>query len=99
MRFQSSLIKNINLKGSSTWQNKIFITIDVDWAHDKVLSDTLDLIDSYDCHATIFATHSTTILSGLKTMGNFEIGIHPNFNFLLEGNFRYGNTYKEIVKY
>ena len=99
MRFQSSLIKNINLKRSSTWQNKIFITIDVDWAHDKVLSDTLDLIDSYDCHATIFATHSTTILSGLKTRENFEIGIHPNFNFLLEGDFRYGDTYKEIVKY
>lgn len=98
MPLQPSLIKNINLNDADTWTNKIFITLDVDWAHDEVLSETLDIIEMNDCKATVFATHSTSVLSYLNKE-NFEIGIPPNFNFLLEGDFRYGDTYKKIIKY
>jgi hypothetical protein len=28
-----------------------------------------------------------------------EIGIHPNFNYLLNGDIRYGRNYKEVISY
>jgi hypothetical protein len=30
---------------------------------------------------------------------NIELGIHPNFNFLLNGDFRYGKSVEEVIKY
>jgi hypothetical protein len=54
---------------------KIVITIDIDWAPDLVLEDTLKLLERYDVQATLFATHSTPILNELP----HEIAIHPNY--------------------
>lgn len=60
------------------------ITIDVDWAPDAVLADTIALIDDAGMSATLFATHATTVLDGLDPE-RFEIALHPNLNPALTG--------------
>ena len=65
----------------------ISITLDVDWAHDAVIDDTLSLLEKYSVNATFFSTHYTTTLENLNDK-KYEIGIHPNFNFLLSGQAR-----------
>jgi len=35
------LIKNIDIKDPNSWQNKIFLTFDIDWCSDEVLEYTL----------------------------------------------------------
>ncbi|HET9013384.1 MAG TPA: hypothetical protein VFN38_16285, partial [Gemmatimonadaceae bacterium] len=54
----------------------IAISVDVDWAPDEVIEDTLALLDQAGVCATIFATHATPLLRGLT---GHEIGLHPNF--------------------
>jgi len=93
------LIKNINIKDSKSWENKIFLTFDIDWCSDEVLEYTLDLLDQFDAKATFFVTHQTKLLDRIEKNENFELGIHPNFNFLLNGDFRYGKSMGEIVRY
>ncbi len=66
----------------------VFLTFDLDWAHDEVLADLLDLLDrhisldpAFSC--TFFVTHATPMLDMLRKRANYELGIHPNFNSLL----------------
>ena len=33
----TELISNINLQNELSWRDKLFITIDIDWAHDEVI--------------------------------------------------------------
>jgi Polysaccharide deacetylase len=57
----------------------IAISFDVDWAPDPAIEETLELVDEAGVRTTIFATHPTPVLDGLR---GHEVGIHPNF---LEG--------------
>jgi len=97
MKFEN--IKNIVISNPSTWQDKIFLTFDLDWCSDEVLSYTLDIVEEYDIKATFFVTHNTPLLERMRANPKIELGIHPNFNFLLEGDFRYGKNIEEVIKY
>jgi hypothetical protein len=79
------LLSNIDLHDASSWQEKIFLTLDVDWAHDSVILDTAELIENLGVRATWFFTHDSPTIDYLKDNGH-EIGIHPNFNKLLSGD-------------
>lgn len=74
-----------------------YLTIDIDWADDVVLNDSIELIERAGVEATWFVTHETEVLERLRGNSNFEIGIHPNFNFLLNGDDRNGRTAQEVV--
>lgn len=91
------LIKNID--ESTKWVNKVYLTFDIDWASDEILSHTLDLIEKYDVSATFFCTHATKLLERMRENSKIELGIHPNFNFLVNGDFRYGKNMNEIFEY
>lgn len=93
-----STISAIAIEEKNSWLNKLFLTLDIDWANDDVLNDTIDLIERYDVAATWFATHQTRVLDRLRENPKFEIGIHPNFNFLLEGRNDAGRSASEIVQ-
>ena len=67
------------------FSRKIFITMDVDWACDAVLADTLDLFDELEIPVTIFVTHQTELLDRMRKDPLISLGIHPNFNPLLCG--------------
>jgi hypothetical protein len=64
----------------------VCLTIDIDWALDEVIQDTLTLINRFACPATWFATHDTPMLREISASDTHEIGLHPNFNSLLEGS-------------
>lgn len=90
-------IGEIDLENPGSYQ-KIFLTFDIDWASDEVLEYCIDIVEKANIKATWFVTHETPLLGRLRANPNFELGIHPNFNPLLEGNFAYGKNYKEVFK-
>jgi hypothetical protein len=81
----SAVIRSIMPDVPQSWQGKWFVTFDVDWAHDAVLEDTMALVAEADAAATWFVTHDTSLLRSLSSNPKWELGIHPNFNPLLDG--------------
>ena len=79
-------IKVNQLFDNDIWDEAVCITIDIDWAHDDVLSDTIDLMEKFSVPVTWFVTHDTPLLNRLRCNPNFELGIHPNFNKKLHEN-------------
>ncbi len=63
----------------------IAFSIDVDWANEEIILDTLSFFEEYSVKCTIFSTHDSyaVIKSNPKL---FEVAVHPNFNQLLLGN-------------
>jgi hypothetical protein len=96
---KKSLRVNEIKKYENQYEDKIFITFDIDWASDIVLEYTLDIIEEHDVSCTFFVTHETPLLKRLRKNPKIELGIHPNFNFLLSGDFRYGKTFDEVIDY
>lgn len=64
---------------------ELCLTVDIDWAHDEVITDTLALIIEAGVSATWFVTHATPVLADIRTAPQQELGLHPNFNPLLDG--------------
>jgi hypothetical protein len=77
---------NMQATSKNIRDDEIYITFDVDWACDEVLSHTIDLVEINNLHATFFITHDTPLLARLRGNPRIELGIHPNFNALLAGN-------------
>src|SRR5262245_62540034 len=80
---RTDVIWAIDPARESTWQGKVFLVVDLDWATDEVLHHAISLLETYKVKCTLFATHDSEGVSGLKNHENFEIGIHPNYNDLL----------------
>lgn len=59
--------------GTGDFDDEVVITIDVEWAADEVLHDTLELLDERGVTATFFCTHA-----GIDVPGH-ERALHPNF--------------------
>ena len=59
--FNFSKLSDIEADNPSTYENKIFLTIDIDWAHDIVLEDTIKIIEKAEVPATFFLTHETPL--------------------------------------
>lgn len=76
-------------------QTQVSLSFDVDWAPDEVLEDTIALLDAARVKATFFATHKTPVLQNLDR-SRYEIGVHPNFNPLLEG--KGGSTFRDVLE-
>lgn len=96
-KFQT--LNSIDPENTATWKEKVFITFDMDWCSDEVLAYTLDIIEKFGLKATFFVTHNTPLLERMRKNPNIELGIHPNFNPLLNGEFRYGNNVDNVVAY
>jgi hypothetical protein len=75
-----SKISTIVPNKQETWEKKVFLTFDLDWAHDEVISDTIDLLDQSEVSSTWFVTHKSSVLEKLSKQENVELGIHPNFS-------------------
>lgn len=61
------------------------LSFDIDWAHDDVIHDTLNILAAHQARATLFITHDTPTLKRIRSE-DYELGIHPNFNPLLDGS-------------
>jgi len=53
------------------------LTFDIDWADDRVLAYTLDLLNKHHISATFFCTHKVTL-------GGHEYALHPNYDGLAD---------------
>ena len=93
----TDIIGSIDVDKMETWHDKVFLTIDIDWAHDEILEDTIQLIEETGVCATWFITHETSYLEFLRGNPRFELGIHPNFNPLLLGDKSLGKSADEVV--
>lgn len=92
-------IQDISFGEDSTLHDEVLITIDTDWCSDDVLTECLDLLEQTKTTATIFVTHQTPLLDRMRDNESIELGIHPNFNPLLSGDFVYGRTFSEVIEY
>lgn len=91
-------ISSIDVGVPTTWEGRVALTFDLDWACDEVVLDTIDLVERADVAATWFITHDTPVLARLRDNPKFELGIHPNFLFLLAGDSRNGADADEVVE-
>jgi hypothetical protein len=79
-------------------KENFFLTIDTDWCHEDILLDTLSILEKYHAKATIFMTNKFDCLSYLqKNKSSYELGIHPNFNNLLEGKNTKEDSINEVI--
>ena len=62
-----------------------YITMDMDWANDGVLADTVSLAESLEIPVCLFVTHDTPMLEVIREHPLFTLGIHPNFLPQLNG--------------
>jgi len=92
-------IKDIEIEDEASWSDKIFLTLDVEWASDEVLSYVLNKILQHEVKITIFCTHESLLLDKMLSDSRIELGIHPNFNFLLNGDHRYGKSIDEVISH
>ena len=77
-------------------KKKIYITLDIDWASDEILSFVLDYFIDKKIKATFFVTHKTELLNLIKERNDlFSLAVHPNF---LE-NSTHGETIEEVLDY
>jgi hypothetical protein len=96
--YEFSTISTVKVSDEASWDNQLFLTFDIDWANDEVLNDAIDLVDQAGVAATWFVTNKTPVLERLRENKKFELGIHPNFNFLLQGKHDVGQTAKDVVQ-
>jgi hypothetical protein len=68
----------------ASYDNEIYLTFDIDWADDALVRDSIGLLDERGVAATVFVTHVSPFLTGLTSHPRIEVGVHPNFNGLLE---------------
>ena len=60
---------------------KIFaFTLDIDWATEEVIYETVNLFSKNKIKCTLFCTHKSDVLSNIDKK-LFEIALHPNYNF------------------
>ncbi|HYW56852.1 MAG TPA: hypothetical protein VE934_07820 [Polaromonas sp.] len=77
------LIRDIKVDDPSSW-SQLFLSFDIDWAHDGVLRDTIELVRPFSSKITWYATHSSSLLDEIRQVCDWELGAHPNFNPLLD---------------
>lgn len=90
-------ICEIDIGNEASWQQRLFLTFDTDWAHDEIIADTIDLLDAFGVSATWFVTHGTKVLQRLSESDRYQIGLHPNFNSLLNGDSTNGRSASEVL--
>ncbi|HEY3249784.1 MAG TPA: hypothetical protein VGK25_01570 [Ignavibacteria bacterium] len=69
-------------------------TVDIDWAPEEVIADTLALFEKYSIKCTFFSTHHSEILT-LCNKKLFEVAVHPDFSPLFKGTS--SKTFSDIL--
>ena len=78
--------------------NKIYLTFDMDWACDELMDFLYDLLEEYELSATIHITNPFKSLEKYKKNRRIELGIHPNFNILVDGNTGGENNKTNVIE-
>lgn len=73
----------------------VYVTMDMDWANDGVLADTIALVEQLNIPVCFFVTNQTPILETLRQHPLFTLGIHPNF--LPQMNGQSSKSFREVI--
>lgn len=73
--------------------SKLFITIDLDWACEPAIEETLNFLKEQNITPTVFVTHHSPRVEA--AMKELEVGLHPFFDPISS----HGSTISEVVKY
>ena len=74
----------------------VYVTMDMDWANDGVLADTISLVEKLAIPVCFFVTNDTPLLEKLRSHPLFTLGIHPNF--LPQMNGQTTKSYRETLE-
>ena len=73
--------------------NNLIVTVDLDWAPEPAIEETLDFIQERGITPTVFITHRSPRVE--ESMNKLEVGLHPYFGL----DSSHGSTISEVVKY
>lgn len=71
--------------------NSTIVTVDLDWACEAAIEQTLDFLLSHNIVPTLFTTHDSPIVE--SAIKEIEVGLHPFFNHKSS----HGSTIPEVV--
>lgn len=72
--------------------NNLIITIDLDWASEAAIEETLNFFENLNIKPMIFSTHNSVVVE--SRMAQLDIGLHPYFS----DDSSHGKTIKEVTK-
>lgn len=73
--------------------SSLVVTVDLDWACEAAIEETLDFLQNQKIATTVFTTHRSPIVE--ENMHQIEVGLHPFFS----PDSSHGSTHAEVVKY
>ena len=76
----------------------VIIGLDIDWVSDFILQDTLHLASEFGITPTLFLTHSSYLIRKLFNDKQYEFGLHPNFEKLLNGDSSNGSDASDVLE-
>ena len=71
---------------------RLFVTIDLDWASEIVIEETMDWFSQNKIPVTVFATHESKAI--VERMDAIDVGLHPYFS----PNSSQGSNPEEIIE-
>lgn len=97
MNKKFGLLKDISISKKSSWQGKLFLTLDIDWAPDFIIDYCSEILVKNNIKATWFVTHRSKAIDNIKGENLFDLGIHPNLNDLLYASKKSNIAISDIV--
>jgi isopentenyl diphosphate isomerase/L-lactate dehydrogenase-like FMN-dependent dehydrogenase len=73
--------------------SNLVVTLDLDWACEPAIEETLDFLNNQHITPTVFITHPSPRVEA--SMDLLEVGLHPYFG----PNSSHGTSVTEVVKY
>ena len=73
--------------------SELIVTIDLDWACEAAIEQTLDFFYKQGIKPTIFTTHNSQVIKSV--INDLEVGLHPYF----AQDSSHGSTITEVVKH
>lgn len=73
--------------------NKLVITVDLDWACEPAIEETLDFLKNQKIKPSVFITHRSAAVESY--MDEIEVGLHPYFS----PDSSHGSTIAEVTKH
>lgn len=69
----------------------LIVTVDLDWAPEPAIEETLDFLQERGVIPTVFATHRSPRVE--SSLGEIEVGLHPFFH----SDSSHGKTIEEVI--
>ena len=95
--FKQIRFSDLSKTSDTELAGKVIIGFDIDWASDFVIANALELASDTGITPTLFLTHQSKLINSLYKDKKYEFGLHPNFDYLLNGNDANGKNAQEVL--